>query len=139
MKTTITTTLLYVGTAVLAFFAPIVYAFIFTCILVAVDTITGVMKAGKESVKNISSRKAFAVVPKLIFYFLLVIVAHSCTLVFEQQLPFVQLSLIGIGWIEIKSIDENFSAIFGYSFIDKIMEGAKSVNQIKRHKDENHN
>jgi phage-related holin len=136
MKTTITTTLLYVGTAVLAFFAPIVYAFIFTCILVAVDTITGVMKAGKESVKNISSRKAFAVVPKLIFYFLLVIVAHSCTLAFEQQLPFVQLSLIGIGWIEIKSIDENFSAIFGYSFIDKIMEGAKSVNQIKRHKDD---
>jgi uncharacterized membrane protein HdeD (DUF308 family) len=49
MKTTITTTLLYVGTAVLAFFAPIVYAFIFTCILVAVDTITGVMKLNAEN------------------------------------------------------------------------------------------
>ena len=136
MKTTVVTTLMYVGTAIIAFFAPIVYAFIFTCILVSVDTITGVMKAGKESVSNISSKKAFAVVPKLIFYFLLVIVAHACSLVFEQQLPFVQLSLIGIGWIEVKSIDENFSKIFGYSFIDKIMEGAKSVNQIKRHKDD---
>jgi len=137
MKTTIVTTLTYVGTAVIAFFTPIVYAFIFTAILVSVDTISGVMKAGKDDIKNIKSKKAFAIVPKLIFYFLLVICAHACTLVFEQHLPFVQLTLIGIGWIEIKSIDENFSAIFGYSFIDKIMEGIKGVNQIKRHRDEN--
>jgi phage-related holin len=99
---------------------------------VGIDTITGVMKAGKDTVKNISSKKAFAIVPKLIFYFLLVICAHACEVFVDDQLPLVKLALIGIGWIEIKSIDENFSAIFGFSFLDRTIEAVKSVNKITR-------
>jgi len=132
MTTTIKSTLIYFSAALIAFFAPIIYAFIFTCILVGIDTITGVMKAGKDTVKNISSKKAFAIVPKLIFYFLLVICAHACTIFVDDQLPLVKLALIGIGWIEIKSIDENFSAIFGFSFLDRTIEAFKSVNKITR-------
>jgi phage-related holin len=126
----------YFLVALVSFFSPILYAFILTTILVGADTITGVMKAGKESVKNISSKKMFAVCPKLSFYFLLIISAHSVQLYVEPQIPFTKLALIGISWIELKSIDENFNAIFGFSFMDKILEGLKSINQIKRHKDE---
>lgn len=125
----------YFSIALVGFFAPIKFAFLFTIIIVTVDTITGIMKAGKTDVKDIQSRKMFALVPKLIFYLLLVIVAHSVALL-EPQVPFVKLVLIGIGWIEIKSIDENFNSLFGYSFLDKVLEGIKKANQIKRHKDE---
>lgn len=122
--------------ALIGFFAPILYAFILTTILVVSDTITGVMKAGKDGVQNITSKKMFAVCPKMSFYFLLIITAHSVQIYVEPQVPFTKLALIGISWIEIKSIDENFNAIFGFSFMDKILEGIKSFNQIKRHKDE---
>lgn len=122
--------------ALSCFFAPIMYAFILTIVLVSADTITGIMKAGKDDVSNISSKKMFAVVPKISFYFLLIISAHSVQIYVEPQVPFTKLVLIGISWIEVKSIDENFNAIFGFSFMDKILEGMKSINQIKRHKDE---
>ena len=122
--------------ALISFFSPIIYAFILTSILVTADTITGVMKAGKETVKNITSKKMFAVIPKLSFYFILIIIAHSVQIYVEPQVPFTKLVLIGISWIEIKSIDENFDVLFGFSFIDKVLEGVKSINQIKRHKDE---
>ena len=78
----------------------------------------------------------FAICPKLIFYFLLVISANAMGLWVEHDIPFVKLVLIGIAWIEIKSIDENFLAIFGFSFVDKIFEAIKTINQIKRHKNE---
>jgi phage-related holin len=135
MKTTVISILKYFSVALIGFFAPIYYAFCLIVILVTTDTITGVMRAGRKDVNNVTSRKAFAIVPKLIFYFLLVIVAHGLTIV-EPQLPFVKFALIGIGWIEIKSIDENFRCLFGFSFINKTLDAVKQINQIKRHKDE---
>lgn len=137
MKTTIISFLQYFFVGMVAFFSPILYAFFLIIILVVVDTITGIMKAGKEGIKNISSKKAFALIPKITFYCLLCIVAHSTQLYVVNEVPLVKLSLIGISFIEIKSIDENFKALFGFSFIDKTIQGIKNVNQIKRHKDDN--
>ena len=134
MKSTLLSLCKYFGVALFSFFAPIGYAFLLVAILVITDTITGIMRAGRRDVEKITSRKAFAIVPKLTFYFLLVIVAHGLCLV-EPQLPFVKFALIGIGWIEVKSIDENFKGLFGFSFIDKTLTAIKQVNQIKRHKD----
>jgi hypothetical protein len=134
MKSTIISICNYFGIALFSFFAPIKYAFILIAILVITDTITGIMRAGRKDVERITSRKAFAIVPKLTFYFLLVIVAHGLTIA-EPQLPFVKFALIGIGWIEVKSIDENFRGLFGFSFIDKTLTAIKQVNQIKRHRD----
>jgi hypothetical protein len=91
------------------------------------------MRAGRKKVETVTSKKAFAIVPKLIFYFLLVIVAHGLAMV-EPVLPFVKFALMGIGWIEVKSIDENFRGLFGFSFIDRTLHAIKSVNQIKRHR-----
>ena len=136
MKHQILLFLKYFIVALIGFFSPILYAFILTTILVGADTITGVMKAGKNSIKNISSKKMFAVCPKLSFYFVLIISAHSVQIYVEPQIPFTKLALIGISWIELKSIDENFNSIFGFSFMDKILEGMKSINKIKRHNDE---
>ena len=137
MKSTIISFLQYFLVGIVAFFAPILYAFVLIVILVFVDTITGMMKAGKHDIKNISSKKAFALIPKITFYCLLIIVAHSTQLYVINEVPLVKLSLIGISFIEIKSIDENFKELFGFSFIDKTIQGIRDINQIKRHKDEN--
>jgi len=134
MKASIVSFFKYIGVSLIGFFAPLKVAFILIVILVVTDTVTGIMRAGRKDVERITSRKAFAIVPKLTFYFLLVIVAHGLCLV-EPQLPFVKFALIGIGWIEVKSIDENFRGLFGFSFIDKTLTAIKQVNQIKRHKD----
>ena len=134
MKVSILSFFKYIGVSLIGFFAPLKVAFILIIILVVTDTVTGIMRAGRKDVERITSRKAFAIVPKLTFYFLLVIVAHGLCLV-EPQLPFVKFALIGIGWIEVKSIDENFRGLFGFSFIDKTLTAIKQVNQIKRHKD----
>ena len=133
MKSTLLSFCKYFGVGLFSFFSPIFYAFILVTILVITDTITGVMRAGRKNIQEISSKKMFAIVPKLIFYFLLVIVAHGITLV-EPQLPFVKFALIGISFIEIKSIDENFRGLFGFSFLDRTFQAIKHINQIKRHK-----
>jgi len=135
MKTTLISVSKYFSLALFGFFAPIFYAFSLVTILVVTDTVTAIMREGRKDVKKITSKKAFPIVPKLIFYFLLVIVAHGLQVV-ENQLPFVKFALIGIGWIEVKSIDENFRGLFGFSFIDKTLHAIKQVNQIKRHKSE---
>jgi len=126
----------YFITGLVAFFSPIYYAFLLVIILVIVDTITGVMKAGKSKVENIESSKMFRFIPKLIFYLLLVIVSHSANLYIDNQIPFVKLAIIRISWIEVKSIDENFRDMFGFSFIDNVLEGMRSFNDIKKRKDE---
>jgi hypothetical protein len=93
------------------------------------------MKAGKSDVLKIESSKMFRFIPKLIFYLLLVIVSHSASLYVDNQIPFVKLAIIGVSWIEIKSIDENFREMFGFSFIDKVLEGVKGFNNIKKRKE----
>jgi len=132
MKTTILSLFKYFSVAMIGFFAPIDYAFYFTFFLVLTDTVTGVIKARKDDVKNITSKKAFPLVPKTIFDCLMIIVAHCCNLWVDKQVPFVKLVLIGIGWIEIKSIDENYQVLTGHSFIERAMDGIKKINQIKR-------
>jgi len=130
-STVIGKALSYSFTGLMAFLAPIHYAFLIVILFVSVDTITGVMAAGKESVKNITSMKMFSLVPKVIFYFLLVITAHGCSYI-DEQIPFVKLAMFGVGAIEIRSIDENFEKIYGFSFVNKILESIKQLPKVKR-------
>lgn len=132
MKTWLLSFSKYFVIGLTAFFTPIYYDILFVCILVFADTTTGVMKAGKKDISNIWSKKMFAFVPKLIFYFVLIISAQACLLYVEPKIPFTKLALVGVAFIEVKSIDENFKEIFGFSFINKVLEAVKSINQIKR-------
>lgn len=122
----------YFAVSIMAFFAPIYFSLLFVVVLVVVDTITGVMKAGRKDVKNITSKKLFAFVPKLIIYLLFVIVANFGNHVIDKSIPFVKLAIMGISWIEVKSIDENFRDIFGFSFIDKILDSVKLISNFRK-------
>jgi hypothetical protein len=57
MKTITISFMKYFSVILIGFFAPISYAFTFTFILVFTDTITGIMKAGKESVNLLKLSK----------------------------------------------------------------------------------
>ena len=121
----------YFGAGLIAFFSPILWAFWVVVGLVFVDTAFGIMRAGKQDVKSIKSRKMFSMVTKTIAYLLLVIIAHLVSFI-EPAIPFVKLALFGVAFIEVKSIDENFRGLFGFSFIDKILSAFKFVKEIKR-------
>lgn len=129
--TVLTPALCWIGTAFATFFMPILWAYWVVIVLVLADTITGVMSAGKESVKNIKSRRAFSLAPKLIVYLLLVTVGAVAELT-HKDVPFIKLVLLGVGYIEILSIDENFEKLTGFSFLKKILEAIKKVTKLTR-------
>jgi phage-related holin len=125
-----------IGTLLVAFFAPLSFAMWFTIGLVLVDIITGVMKAGKEDVTKISSKVGFnKTFPKLIVYFSLIVLGGILDLGaehFNQPKVFIKLVLIGVTWIEVRSVDENFKVMFGFSFIEKLLEALKVIKDYKR-------
>ena len=119
----------YIMTGLSAFFLPISWALISTIVIIGIDTVTGVMAAGKNDVKNIESRKMGRVVSKIIYYFSAIIICQIASLYIDDQIPFVKLSLVAIMIIEVKSIDENFRNTFGFSFVDKLLKGFKRLNR----------
>jgi phage-related holin len=129
----ITKTTFYILNLVIIWLSPIKGALLFALMLVVADTVTGIMKAGKAGgVKSIQSNKAFKLIPKLIFYSIAIIVCQGLNNYVDADIPWVKLALIGIGWIELKSIDENFHELFGYSFLDKILEALKNFKKIEK-------
>tara|TARA_R110001606_G_scaffold56821_2_gene137672 strand:+ start:7378 stop:7776 length:399 start_codon:yes stop_codon:yes gene_type:complete len=125
----------YLLTGLSAFFLPISWALISVIVIVGIDTVTGVMAAGKNDVKNIESRKMGRVVSKIIYYFSAIIICNIAALHIDDQIPFVKLSLVAIMTIEVKSIDENFRKTFGFSFVDKLLKGFKKLNRKDSEKD----
>lgn len=134
IKKMVTKTLLIIVSLLGIWFAPLVGAFYFIIILVATDTLTGVWSAYKTGV--VTSNKAFQLVPKLIFYGLLIICGQALTYYVEHQIPWVKVALAGVAWIEIKSIDENFKKIFGYSFINKVIYALNKVKSFQKRQDD---
>lgn len=115
----------YIALSLSAFFLPITWALTSIVAVVIIDTITGVMVAGKEDIKNIKSKKLSSVISKLIFYFSGIILGRIAELYIDDSVPFIKLVLVAVMIIEIKSVDENFKSLFGFSFIDKMLEGMK--------------
>ena len=120
---------LYFSTALTAFFLPITWAITSVVAIVLIDTITGVMSAGKDNIKNISSRKLSNVISKLIYYLFAVILCRIAVMFIDDTVPFVKLCLIAVFIIEIKSIDENFYKTFKFSFVDKMLTALKKFNR----------
>ena len=128
MKTTLINKLLtYFSMGLVAFFSPIAYAIWSVLILIFIDTVTGVMKAGKSKVIEVRSKRMGDVVYKIIYYLSAIVICQICTLYIDDKIPFVKLALVAITIIEVKSIDENFRDTFGFSFIDRVLEATKML------------
>lgn len=112
----------YIAASLAAFFLPITWALTSIVAVVIIDTITGVMKAGKNKVERVQSKKLASVITKLIFYFSGVILGRIAELFIDNEIPFVKLVLVAVMIIEVKSIDENFKSVYGFSFVDKVLK-----------------
>jgi len=118
--------------ALASFFAPLTTAFIVAISAVALDTFTKIIVVVKlQGVKNIVSRKLFRVVPKTLFYFVFIIMAHILATFIDPTIPFVKLVLVTVVGIEAYSIDENFEQMTGFSFIKKLITFVKNLTQYK--------
>ena len=91
---------------------------------IVADTSTAIWAAKKRG-EPISSKKAAAVIPKMVVYALLIILAHTIGLIFEikQALTLISVALIAM---ELMSIDENFKKATGRGIFKPI------INLIKR-------
>lgn len=108
----------YLMASIGAFFVPILWAFASVCIVVVIDTITGV-----------KSRRLGHVISKLIYYMSAILIGRISELYIDDQIPFVKLCLVVVLIIEVKSIDENFRDTFGFSFVDKMLNAFKYFNR----------
>ena len=129
----VTKSLLFIVSLLGLWFAPLIGALYFIIILVAIDTFTGVWSAHKR--KAVTSNKLFQIVPKLAFYGLLMIVGQALAYYVEPDIPWVKIALAGVAWIEIKSIDENYKDIFGYSFISRVLSAMNKVKNVQKRTD----
>ena len=129
MKTLIGNFATYFTTTLTAFFMPISWAITSVLCVVLIDTLTGIISAGKKGIKEIKSRKLGNVISKIIYYISAVILCRIAELFIDDSIPFVKMALVSVMIIEIKSIDENFRSTFNFSFIDTLLTSFKKLNR----------
>tara|TARA_R110000744_G_scaffold157_4_gene526 strand:+ start:857 stop:1294 length:438 start_codon:yes stop_codon:yes gene_type:complete len=124
---------------------PISNFLVFMTILVVTDLITGLMKAQKLAIANaklqglpkpaffedtMESNKLSRTLSKWVIYTLGLIIANGSTLYMFPEYEAAKIVLMGITFIEVKSLDENFKIILGYSIFGKLL-GLLSRTQAK--------
>lgn len=125
----------------LAFFAPISGIILLVALSTIIDTLFGLWKAYNLK-ENITSRKArYGLVPKIISYCAAICLIYACDyymindltkmVVSAEFLTTKLLALVLIS-IEVKSIDESFQSVKGWSFIDKITDMVIKAKNIKK-------
>ena len=129
MKTILGNFATYFTTTLTAFFMPISWAITSVLCVVFIDTLTGIISAGKKGIKEIKSRKLGNVISKIIYYISAIILCRIAELFIDDSIPFVKMALVSVMIIEIKSIDENFRSTFKFSFIDTLLTSFKKLNR----------
>lgn len=126
---TMKTWLISILLSVLAAISPIVPLFITATLLIISDMVFAIYRAYKNRVP-ITSRKLSQVLPKLILYNIGILLAFLVEkYVLVDTIPISKLALGVISMVEMKSIDESFQSIFGYSLYSKLLAMIKRPEQ----------
>lgn len=116
-------------TALLLFFAPIKGIILIVALSTILDTSFGVWKAYKIGEKITSKIFRHGLVPKLVSYIAVIMLVYASDVFIINALTMTVVSVdfmatkviaLVLLSIEVKSMDESFVAVKGYSFIDKI-------------------
>jgi len=120
--------------ATIAVFTPVVPLLLTTGFLIAVDFCFGVYRAYKKG-EEITSRKMGNTISKIVLYNLAILSVYFLdhnVLNTGLNLEKVVAGLIGI--VEIRSVDESFKTLFGFSIWDKlkntIQRGSSSTKDL---------
>jgi hypothetical protein len=145
MKNYISAHIMTILKTLLLFFAPINGIIILVILSVLIDTGFGVWRAYKTGEDVSSKIFRHGLIPKMISYvvaimlvyaadfFMINVITHSVISIdflFTKVIGLVLLS------IEVKSIDENFTAVKGYSFLKKIIDLVMKAKNIKKNLNE---
>ena len=90
--------------------------------LIVVDFIFGISRSMKlYGFESVTSRKMSITASKMLLYNLIIITVYILEVnLISTGLPLAKMSAGFIGLMEIKSIDESFTSIFGWSFWSKL-------------------
>lgn len=105
-------------------------------LLIVVDFLFGIVRSIKlYGFESITSRKMSNTISKMLLYNLVIITVYFLEVnLIQTGLPLAKMAAGLIGLTEIKSIDESFSSIFGWSFWSKlkklILRGASETKDI---------
>lgn len=120
MKSWILTNLNNILLSLIAVISPIKPLFLVTGFLIMADFIFGLYKAKKLGEK-ITSRKMGNTISKLLLYNIAILSVYLLNhYVIMTTLPLEKIVAGLIGLTELKSLDESFTLLFGFSFYDKI-------------------
>jgi len=126
---TMKTWLISILLSVLAAISPMVPLFVTATLLIVSDMVFAIYRAYRNGVP-ITSRKLSQVLPKLILYNIGILLAFLVEkYVLVDTIPISKLALGVISMVEMKSIDESFQSIFGYSLYAKLLAMIKRPEQ----------
>ena len=125
---------------VIAFFAPIYFMVFLVGLSTLIDTAFGIWKAKSlgEEVSSKICRKGL--IPKIRSYagivLLLFVLDYYIVNEFTKlfiSIDFVSTKLVSLGLIviEVKSMDESFEKVKGYSFIGKLYNNLRNIKKVK--------
>jgi hypothetical protein len=125
---------------VILFFAPIAWMVFLVGLSTIIDTGFGIWRAKHEGVKVSSKTCRKGLVPKVKSYVIMVLLLYMADYYIINELTklfisveFISTKLVSLVLIiiEIKSMDESFNKVKGYSFIDKLYNNIKSIKKAK--------
>lgn len=112
----------YIWVSILSFILPVSALTNTVLLLVIVDFLFAVYTAFKLK-QTITSRKLSQTIPKIVLYNLFVLcIYYFDKNILQSGLNLEKLAATFIAIVEIKSIDENFVKIFGYSIWNKLKD-----------------
>lgn len=137
MKTYLT----YIMQALIVFFSPIKGIIILVAFSTILDTCFGIWKAKKmgEQIDSKTFRHGF--VPKVLSYVGATMLVYASDFFIINELTktvvsvdflFTKIISLVLMSIEVKSMDESFEKVKGYSFLNRIIDGIMKAKNIKK-------
>ena len=123
------------------FFAPIKGIILLVAISTILDTAFGLWKAKALGEEITSKKLRMGLVPKLISYISVVMLVFASDVFIINEITIGLISIVFISTklvslallsVEVKSMDESFVKVKGYSFIDKFKGIVKKVKDLKK-------
>ncbi len=98
---------------------PLVPLFVTVTLLITADFIFGIIRAWKTK-EMISSRKMGNTITKITLYNLCILVIFLVETYIIPGIPLTKLAAGVIAMVELKSVDESFQLLFGFSIYEKL-------------------
>lgn len=123
------------------FFAPIKGIILLVALSTVLDTAFGLWKSKALGEEITSKKLRMGLVPKLISYISVVMLVFASDVFIINEMTiglisivFVSTKLVSLALlsVEVKSMDESFVKVKGYSFIDKFKGIVKKVKDLKK-------